>query len=144
MLSTCSRYSFGFVSSRNPAANYERLRVVATETASAVCKIHESVAEPAHGLRWLVSGLLSTLVSAFGQQALQSRMLQAVDGGATGSDSILAGSFTLWLVLSVALPFLAASAQRDRRLPAEGRKRECFERYGIARTRSLVPMQPSM
>ncbi|WP_148286856.1 glycerophosphoryl diester phosphodiesterase membrane domain-containing protein [Curtobacterium sp. B18] len=54
-----------------------------------------------------VLGLLSTLVSVFGQQALQSRMLSAVDGGATGSDSILAGSFTLWLVLSVALPFLA-------------------------------------
>lgn len=53
-----------------------------------------------------VLGLLSTLVSTFGQRVLQSRMLSAVDGG-TGADSIAAGSFTLWLVLSIALPFLA-------------------------------------
>ncbi|WIB76323.1 glycerophosphoryl diester phosphodiesterase membrane domain-containing protein [Curtobacterium sp. MCPF17_002] len=53
-----------------------------------------------------VLGLLSTLVSTFGQQALQSRMLSAVDGG-SGSESIAAGSFTLWLVLSAGLPFLA-------------------------------------
>jgi hypothetical protein len=53
-----------------------------------------------------VLGLLSTLVSTFGQRALQSRMLSAVDGG-SGSASIMAGSFTLWLVLSTGLPFLA-------------------------------------
>jgi hypothetical protein len=55
-----------------------------------------------------VLGLLSTLVSTFGQQALQSRMLSAAEGGSgSGTESILAGSFTLWLVLSTALPFLA-------------------------------------
>jgi len=52
-----------------------------------------------------VLGLLATLVSTFGQQALQSRMLSAVDGG--DSDSIVAGSVTLLIVLSVGLPFLA-------------------------------------
>ncbi|WP_144757349.1 glycerophosphoryl diester phosphodiesterase membrane domain-containing protein [Curtobacterium pusillum] len=53
-----------------------------------------------------VLGLLATLVSTFGQRALQSRMLSAVDGG-SGSDSIIAGSVTLLVVLSVGLPFLA-------------------------------------
>jgi len=53
-----------------------------------------------------VLGLLATLVSTFGQQALQSRMLSAVDGGSS-SDSIIAGSVTLLIVLSVGLPFLA-------------------------------------
>ncbi|MFJ3034241.1 glycerophosphoryl diester phosphodiesterase membrane domain-containing protein [Curtobacterium pusillum] len=53
-----------------------------------------------------VLGLLATLASTFGQQALQSRMLSAVDGG-SGSDSIVAGSVTLLIVLSVGLPFLA-------------------------------------
>jgi hypothetical protein len=53
-----------------------------------------------------VLGLLATLVSTFGQQALQSRILSAADGG-SGSDSIVAGSATLLIVLSVVLPFLA-------------------------------------
>ncbi|WP_185022864.1 glycerophosphoryl diester phosphodiesterase membrane domain-containing protein [Curtobacterium sp. PhB115] len=53
-----------------------------------------------------VLGLLSTLVSTFGQQALQSRMFSALDGG-SGTDTILAGSVTLWVLLSVGLPFLA-------------------------------------
>ncbi|WP_439691953.1 glycerophosphoryl diester phosphodiesterase membrane domain-containing protein [Curtobacterium sp. SP.BCo] len=53
-----------------------------------------------------VLGLLATLVSTFGQRALQSRMLSAVDGTG-GSDAVVAGSLTLWIVLSVGLPFLA-------------------------------------
>jgi hypothetical protein len=53
-----------------------------------------------------VLGLLSTLASTFGQQALQSRVFRALDGGTDG-DSIVAGSITLWLVLSAGLPFLA-------------------------------------
>jgi hypothetical protein len=54
-----------------------------------------------------VLGLLSTLASTFGQRAVQSRMLGAVEGG-SGSESIFAGSVTLWIVLSVGLPFLAS------------------------------------
>jgi len=54
-----------------------------------------------------VLGLLSTIASAFGQRAIQSRMLSAVDGDVDGQTSILAGSVTLWLVLSIGLPFLA-------------------------------------
>jgi len=53
-----------------------------------------------------VLGLLATLASTFGQRALQSRMFSALDGG-SGSESIVAGSVTLWIVLSVGLPFLA-------------------------------------
>jgi len=53
-----------------------------------------------------VLGLVSTLVSTFGQQALQSRVFRAADGG-TDSGAVVAGTITLWLVLSVALPFLA-------------------------------------
>jgi hypothetical protein len=53
-----------------------------------------------------VLGLVSTLASTFGQQALQSRMFSALDGG-SGSDSVIAGSVTLWALLSVGLPFLA-------------------------------------
>lgn len=56
-----------------------------------------------------VLGLLSTLVSTFGQRAVQSRMLSAVDGGSgSGTEAVLAGSVTLWLVLSAGLPFLAS------------------------------------
>ncbi|WP_186377251.1 glycerophosphoryl diester phosphodiesterase membrane domain-containing protein [Curtobacterium pusillum] len=54
-----------------------------------------------------VLGLLATLVSTFGQRAVQSRMFAAVEGGGSGADSIMAGSVTLWIVLSVGLPFLA-------------------------------------
>ncbi|MGN8049749.1 glycerophosphoryl diester phosphodiesterase membrane domain-containing protein [Curtobacterium sp. 22159] len=57
-----------------------------------------------------VLGLLSTLVRTFGQQALQSRMISAFDAG-SGSDSVLAGSFTLWVLLSTGLPFLATLAR---------------------------------
>ena len=53
-----------------------------------------------------VLGLVSTLVTTFGQRTLQSRMLSAVDGG-SDADSIIAGSATLYLVLAVAVPFLA-------------------------------------
>lgn len=55
-----------------------------------------------------VLGLLSTLASAFGQSAVQSRVLSAVDGDPSGEASILAGSVTLWLLLSLGLPFLAS------------------------------------
>jgi hypothetical protein len=54
-----------------------------------------------------VLGLLSTLAGAFGQRALQSRMFSAVDGDTNGQESIIAGSVTLWLLLSIGLPFLA-------------------------------------
>ncbi|MBF4594216.1 glycerophosphoryl diester phosphodiesterase membrane domain-containing protein [Curtobacterium flaccumfaciens] len=53
-----------------------------------------------------VLGLLSTLASTFGQQALQSRMFSALDGG-SGADSVVAGTLTLTALLSVVLPFLA-------------------------------------
>lgn len=53
-----------------------------------------------------VLGLLSTLVSTFGQQALQSRMMTAFDGNG-GGDTIVAGSVTLWILLTIGLPFLA-------------------------------------
>ncbi|MBF4614508.1 glycerophosphoryl diester phosphodiesterase membrane domain-containing protein [Curtobacterium sp. VKM Ac-1376] len=53
-----------------------------------------------------VLGLLSTLASTFGQQALQSRMFSALDGG-SGAESVIAGSVTLWALLAVGLPFLA-------------------------------------
>ncbi|WIE70910.1 glycerophosphoryl diester phosphodiesterase membrane domain-containing protein [Curtobacterium sp. MCJR17_020] len=53
-----------------------------------------------------VLGLLSTLVSTFGQQALQSRMMTAFDGSG-GGDTIVAGSVTLWILLTIGLPFLA-------------------------------------
>lgn len=54
-----------------------------------------------------VLGLLSTLVSTFGQRAVQARMLSAVDGG-SGADSIIAGSITTWILLTLGLPFLAS------------------------------------
>lgn len=53
-----------------------------------------------------VLGLLSTLASTLGQQALQSRMFSALDGG-SGADSVLAGTLTLTALISVVLPFLA-------------------------------------
>ncbi|WIE63784.1 glycerophosphoryl diester phosphodiesterase membrane domain-containing protein [Curtobacterium sp. MCLR17_036] len=53
-----------------------------------------------------VVGLLSTLVSTFGQRAVQSRVFSALDGG-SGSSAILAGSTTAWLLLSIGLPFVA-------------------------------------
>ena len=54
-----------------------------------------------------VLGLLSTLASTFGQQALQSRMLSAVDGG-SGADSMVAGTLTLYgAARRSVLPFLA-------------------------------------
>ncbi|WP_181420589.1 glycerophosphoryl diester phosphodiesterase membrane domain-containing protein [Curtobacterium sp. MCPF17_046] len=57
-----------------------------------------------------VLGLVSTLTSAFGQRTLQSRMLAAVDG--TGdADTIIAGTVTLYAVLSIGLPFLAYLAR---------------------------------
>ncbi|MGN7190826.1 glycerophosphoryl diester phosphodiesterase membrane domain-containing protein [Curtobacterium sp. MCBA15_004] len=52
-----------------------------------------------------VLGLLSTLASTIGQSVLQSRISSALDGG-RGGDTVVAGSITLWLVLTVALPFL--------------------------------------
>ncbi len=55
-----------------------------------------------------VLGLVSTLVSTLGRQSLQSRMFSAVDGSGSGdADTIFAGSVLLYLVLSVAVPFLA-------------------------------------
>ncbi|WP_144763715.1 glycerophosphoryl diester phosphodiesterase membrane domain-containing protein [Curtobacterium sp. 9128] len=55
-----------------------------------------------------VLGLVSTLASALGRESLQSRMFAAVDGSGSGdSDTILAGSVLLFLVISVAVPFLA-------------------------------------
>ncbi len=54
-----------------------------------------------------VLGLVSTLAGTLGQQALQSRMFAAVDAG-RGADAVTAGSITLWLLLSVALPFIAS------------------------------------
>ncbi|OIH96438.1 hypothetical protein BIU90_17430 [Curtobacterium sp. MCBA15_001] len=53
-----------------------------------------------------VLGLVSTLVTTFGQRSLQDRMLSAFDGG-RDADSVIAGSFTLSLVIAVAVPFLA-------------------------------------
>ena len=55
-----------------------------------------------------VLGLVSTLASTLGRQSLQSRMFSAVDGSGSGdADTIVAGSVLLYLVLSVAVPFLA-------------------------------------
>ncbi|WNY34708.1 hypothetical protein Q9Q99_05720 [Curtobacterium flaccumfaciens] len=53
-----------------------------------------------------VLGLLSTLASTFGQQALQSRMFSALDGG-SGAGSVAAGTLTLTALMSIGLPFLA-------------------------------------
>ncbi|MDT0211806.1 glycerophosphoryl diester phosphodiesterase membrane domain-containing protein [Curtobacterium sp. BRD11] len=54
-----------------------------------------------------VLGLLATLASTFGQQSLQARMSSAVEAGGSGAGDVVAGSVTLFLVLSVGLPFLA-------------------------------------
>ena len=54
-----------------------------------------------------VLGLVSTLASTLGQQVVQSRMASALDGG-SGSDDVLAGSVTSYLLLAVGLPFLAS------------------------------------
>ena len=54
-----------------------------------------------------VLGLLSTLASTLGQRAVQTRMVSALDGGGSDTDSVLAGSVTLWALLSIGLPFLA-------------------------------------
>ena len=53
-----------------------------------------------------VLGLLSTLASTFGQRAIQTRMVSALDGAGSG-DTVVAGSITMWVLLSVGLPFLA-------------------------------------
>ncbi|PZF12565.1 hypothetical protein DEJ25_07425 [Curtobacterium sp. MCPF17_011] len=59
-----------------------------------------------------VLGLLATLGSAVGQRVLQSRLLSAVDGGGGGdADSIIAGTVTLYAVLSIGLPFLSYLAR---------------------------------
>ncbi|WP_161968439.1 glycerophosphoryl diester phosphodiesterase membrane domain-containing protein [Curtobacterium oceanosedimentum] len=54
-----------------------------------------------------VLGLLATLASTFGQRALQGRLTSAVDAGGSGAEDVVAGSVTLFVVLSVGLPFLA-------------------------------------
>lgn len=54
-----------------------------------------------------VLGLIATLASTFGQQSLQTRMSSAVEAGGSGAGDVVAGSVTLFLVLSVGLPFLA-------------------------------------
>ncbi|MDP9735472.1 glycerophosphoryl diester phosphodiesterase membrane domain-containing protein [Curtobacterium sp. 260] len=54
-----------------------------------------------------VLGLLATLASTFGQQSLQARRSSAVEAGGSGAGDVVAGSVTLFLVLSVGLPFLA-------------------------------------
>lgn len=59
-----------------------------------------------------VLGLLATLGTTAGQQILQSRVLSAVDGGGRGeTDSIIAGTVTLYAVLSIGLPFLTYLAR---------------------------------
>lgn len=54
-----------------------------------------------------VLGLVSSLASTFGQRSLQSRVLQAGSGLTSDSGAVIAGSVTLWIVLSVLVPFLA-------------------------------------
>jgi hypothetical protein len=54
-----------------------------------------------------VLGLLSTLASTVGRQAVQSRMTSALESGGGGTDDVLAGSVTLFFLLSAGLPFLA-------------------------------------
>lgn len=54
-----------------------------------------------------VLGLLATLASTFGQQSLQTRLSSAVETGGSGTGDVVAGTVTLFLVLSVGLPFLA-------------------------------------
>ena len=59
-----------------------------------------------------VLGLLSTLGSAIGQRVLQSRVLSAVDGGGRGdTGAIIAGTVTLYAVLSIGLPFISYLAR---------------------------------
>lgn len=57
-----------------------------------------------------VLGLVSTIGSALGQRTLQSRLLGAVDGGGDTS-AIIAGTVTLYAVLSIGLPFVAYLAR---------------------------------
>jgi hypothetical protein len=57
-----------------------------------------------------VLGLVTTLGSALGQRTLQSRMLGAVDGSGD-ADTIIAGTVTMYAVLSIGLPFLATLAR---------------------------------
>jgi hypothetical protein len=59
-----------------------------------------------------VLGLLSTLGSTVGQRVLQSRVLSAVDGSGDGSsDTVIAGTVTLYAVLAIGLPFLSTLAR---------------------------------
>jgi hypothetical protein len=57
-----------------------------------------------------VLGLVATLGSALGQRTLQSRLLGAVDGRGD-TDTIIAGTVTMYAVLSIGLPFLATLAR---------------------------------